>query len=211
MFSTIYINIMMIFIFATSPSIRRDIKFRKDHGLEGKPQWLVAHKFEYICPSIPETDFPLVVPPSVKLCGPIVLDSIQVEEADPELFAWLNRGSTIYIAFGTHSVSSEDFIRGVLGGLLVGLPSDVQVLWKLKKESLNWETTVEEVLSQHGELKMLKTGRLRIVDWIIPDPLSVIRHPNVKCFVHHGGANSYFEGCLYVIFLSTISFSDLII
>ena len=171
MFSTIYINIMMILITATSVSTRQIFKFRNDYGLEGKPPWMTPKKFEYICPSIVETDLPCVIPPSVKLCGPIVLDSLDVEDADPALFAWLNQAPTIYVSFGTHSLASEEFIRGILGGLLIGLPSDVQVLWKLKQESRNSETVVEDLLSEHGELKMLKTGRLRIVDWIVPDPL----------------------------------------
>jgi UDP:flavonoid glycosyltransferase YjiC (YdhE family) len=35
--------------------------------------------------------------------------------------------------------------------------------------------------------------RFRIVDWIDVDPGEVLMHKNVVAYVHHGGANSYYE------------------
>lgn len=192
--SSIYITTRIVITHMISLDVKDAIRFRKENGLEGLPQWMSAQSFQYICPSIPETDFPLVVPDGMKLCGPIVLDALKVQDVDPELFQWLNQASTVYIALGTHTISTEVHIRGILGGLLKGLSSDTQVLWKLHR-SPKWEDLVAEILAQHGESRMLKDRRLRILSWVVPDPLSILQHPNVKCFVHYGGANSFFEAC----------------
>ena len=45
-----------------------------------------------ICPGVRELDFPLVVPDTLGLYGPIVLDTNPVEVADPESNQWLGRG-----------------------------------------------------------------------------------------------------------------------
>lgn len=144
---------------------------------------------EYICPSIEETDLPLICPANVHRCGPIVLQSASVDSADPELNRWLNNGDTVFVCLGSHFEYTESDVQGILGGLLKGLTPSVQVLWKLSGAG-TWQTLLQQRLSGVPQRE-----RFRIVDWIGPDPSAVLQHPNVKCSVHHGGANSFFEAC----------------
>ena len=58
--------------------------------------------------------------------------------------------------------------------------SDAQLLWKLLNRS-GFEDFLEEVLKDPMEAD---------------SPASIMKHPNVVAWVHHGGANSYFEGTL---------------
>ena len=73
--------------------------------------------------------------------------------------------------------------------VLTSLPKDIQVLWKLKGKH-EWDALIE------SKLDVKDRSRFKIVDWIVPDPNAIMSHPNILCYVHHGGANSFFECCL---------------
>ena len=95
--SNIMASVTLIWKMVMSPEITRLIKYRNAHGLPG---WLpmasaptcAAH---IICPGIRETEFPLVMPSNLGLYGPIVLDTTPIEDVDPDLNRWLNRGKYI--------------------------------------------------------------------------------------------------------------------
>jgi hypothetical protein len=74
-----------------------------------------------ICPSVRELDFPLVVPDTLSLYGPIVLDTNPVEAADPELNQWLDRGQTVTMSTGTHFHYTESQVNAVINGFSVQL------------------------------------------------------------------------------------------
>ena len=38
--------------------------------------------------------------------------------------------------------------------------------------------------------------RFKIVDWLEADPASIMKHPNVIAYIHHGGANTFCEVAL---------------
>jgi len=38
--------------------------------------------------------------------------------------------------------------------------------------------------------------RFKIVDWLEADPVSIMKHPNVIAYIHHGGASSFCEASL---------------
>jgi UDP:flavonoid glycosyltransferase YjiC (YdhE family) len=64
------------------------------------------------------------------------------------------------------------------------------VLWKLNRKAKFQHILDEELANEQVK------GRFRIVDWIDADPGEVMKHTNVGAYVHHGGANSYYEAAL---------------
>ncbi|KAJ7600414.1 hypothetical protein C8J56DRAFT_1156806 [Mycena floridula] len=189
-FKSIYVSLRMFKLMVDTTECQELIMFRKKHNLDNHA--IVSgynEEDDYINPSLDCTDFPLTCPANFHRCGPLVLDTIPVGEADPELAQWLSKAPTIFICLGSHHQYTETDVRGILGGLLTDLPAQTQVLWKLRG---SFESLIEEMFLKHGT----KSGdRFRILDWIGPDPASVLQHPNVLCSVHHGGANSFFEAC----------------
>ena len=187
-------GIALIWGFLTSPEITKLAKYRKEHGLPGRlPMKLApARAAHVICPGVRETDFPLFVPDYLGLYGPIVLDTTPIEVSDPALDQWLDRGDTVLMCMGTHFYYSESQVKAVILGFLSAIPHDsgAQILWKLPNKS-EFEDSIEEVLKDPRD-----RDKFRIVDWLEADPTSLMKHPNVVVWIHHGGANSYFEGAL---------------
>jgi hypothetical protein len=72
---------------------------------------------------------------------------------------------------------------------VLNLNPDLQVLWKLKYD---WESDPE---FKGIVLSALGSDRLRISSWLLPETVSFLTSGNVVVFVHHGGANSYYEAC----------------
>ena len=178
-----------------SPEVDRLAKYRHKRGLPGRlpTESSLTSAVHVICPGVRETDLPVVtVPDRIGLYGPIVLDTTPVGVCDPELDRWLNRGETVLVCMGTHFHYSESQVKAVVLGFLsaVAHGSDTQLLWKLPNKS-QFEDLFEEVLKDPRD-----RDRFRIVDWLEADPASIMKHPNVVAWVHHGGANSYFEGTL---------------
>ena len=179
-----------------SPEVAALNKYRNAHGLPGPLPAVSAplRAAHVICPGVCETEFPLVIPDKIHmgLYGPIVLDTAPAEVADPQLNEWLNGGETVLMCMGTHFRYSEAQVKAIIEGFLDAAPrnSKVQFLWKLPGKS-EFGTIIEETLNNPSD-----KDRFRIVDWLEADPASIMKHPNVVAWVHHGGANSYFEGTL---------------
>ncbi|KAL2140396.1 hypothetical protein VTI28DRAFT_3852 [Corynascus sepedonium] len=160
----------------------------------------------------PEIDFPLVVPPHLTPCGPVIRPVPTVADVDPELSAWLSRGPTVFISLGTHRYMEEDEALEMVGALkqllseaasgkkgegdLGGISGNLQVLWKLKR-SKGQEKTFFELgpgTKVHAALQAeLDADRVRIVDWVKPQPSAVLQTGTVVCSVNHGGANSFHD------------------
>lgn len=143
----------------------------------------------YLSPSTPATDFPLIFPDNVTLCGPILLPALPIEQSDPELANWLDQAPTALVNLGTHAKSDEHFVQEMATGMRVLLDQDthVQVLWKIKAKG-EIQAPLRDILG-----KEIDSGRVKIVDWLATEPLALLQHRNVVCSVHHGGANSFFE------------------
>jgi hypothetical protein len=152
----------------------------------------ITRAVHVICPSVRETDFPLAVPEWLGLYGPIVLDTTPIEGSDPELNRWLDRGETVLMCMGTHFHYSESQVKAVIDGFLGAITHDsnTQFLWKLSDKS-KFDDLIEEALKNPRD-----KDRFKIVEWLEADPASIMKHPNVIAWIHHGGANSYFEGAL---------------
>ena len=127
------------------------------------------------------------VPPDVICCGPILQHAAPLEETDPELYSWLSQRPTVLIVLGSHTRLDDRSAQRVLRSCLRLLDArpDVQVLWKLQKQS-SYELEGVDADSV-GD-------RLRIVEWLKPDPVAILKTGKVVCFVNHGGSNSYHEG-----------------
>jgi len=91
------------------------------------------------------------------------------------------------MSMGTHFYYSEAQVRNVIRGFITGTSSADQVLWKLHKKA-----KFHHILDKELGNERVKE-RFRVVDWIDADPGEVMRHKNVVAYVHHGGANSYYE------------------
>jgi hypothetical protein len=186
--------LVLFYKVATSPKVIQLNKDREAHGLSDQPptRWAITRALHVICPGVRETDFPLVVPDHLGLYGPIVLDTTPVDLSDPELNRWLDRGQTVLMYMGTHFCYSESQVKAILNGFLsaVGHDSSTQFLWKLPNRS-KFENLIEEALKNSRDKE-----RFKIVNWLEADPPSIMMHPNVAALIHHGGANTYFEGAL---------------
>ncbi|KAK3386193.1 hypothetical protein B0H63DRAFT_544825 [Podospora didyma] len=148
-----------------------------------------------------ELDFPGIhIPAHVVPCGPIIRDSSgpPISEADSELCAWLAKRPTLYVNLGTLCQLDEDRaveLARALRLVLVQAPQDFQVLWKLKKfgeyGTVNAGCRIHDVLG-----KFIDADLVRIVGWLVPEPISILWTGHVACSVHQGGANSYYEAII---------------
>ena len=194
--ANIFINLWIGYQVATNPRFTALDAYRKAHAnLEFGFYEFKIPGAPYLCPSLPETDFPFVVPENVTSCGPLVFPFVPVEESDPELARWLDRGPTVLVNLGSQCVIDEESTRELAKGLRVmfasvGVDPDVQVLWKVKQAVSNERIrdVIQEIVG-----KEVRDGRVKVVEWMEADPASVLAHGRVVCSVHHGGANSYNE------------------
>ena len=192
----IYLYIRLIIRMMTSVNFKRMGALRKSLGLENTFAALRDPGVKYICPALPEIDFLFsVIPEELLLCGPIVLPFDPLEESDPGLVKWLDNGPTVLINLGSHVVSNEKIAREVVGAFRILLDyharqesSKIQVLWKVKADE-DVHKFIDENIG-----KEIKEGRVKVVAWLDAEPVSILQHPNVVCTVHHGGANSFYEG-----------------
>ena len=86
--------------------------------------------------------------------------------------------------------------------VLLNSRPDVQVLWKLKKkggidirpsgisELDGGVVTADSLKAVETEIK---SGSVRVEEWLSVDPVAVLQSGCVVCSVHHGGSNSFHE------------------
>ena len=184
-------SLAFIYKLVTSPKISELTKYRNTHGLQGQfPVHTAGDRAAHIiCPGLRELEYPLVIPDTLGLYGPIVLDANPVEVVDPELDRWLGRRETVVMCMGTHFHYTESQVTAIANGFLgaINHNSNIQFLWKLSDKA-KFENLIKGVLEDKE--------RFRIVDWIEANPASIMKHPNVIAYIHHGGANSYYEVAL---------------
>lgn len=149
--------------------------------------------------SLPELDFPLIIPDYVIPCGPILRDASTITESDPALEDWLSRGPTIYLNLGSICPVTEDQAVELASALKIVLDTlrlqpkaqSFQVLWKLKRLG-DYEVSgpgcpIGKALG-HSNRDLVE-----IVDWIQVEPIAILQSGHAACSIHHGGANSFNE------------------
>ncbi|KAL2259989.1 hypothetical protein VTK26DRAFT_6153 [Humicola hyalothermophila] len=157
----------------------------------------------------PEIEYPMVFPPHLTPCGPMLRPVRPVSEVDPELETWLRRGPTVFVSLGTLLYLEEHEAAEIAGALqqlldavdrlrpdaIAGVPGQLQVLWKLKnfkRTRGKHEYGTGPGTRIHGILqRALDSDRVRIVDWVKPEPGAILQTGTVVCSVNHGGANSF--------------------
>lgn len=146
----------------------------------------------HLTPAFRDMDFPLHIPGNVISCGPILRFHQPLLEKDPEMAAWLAK-PTVLISLGSHVKPTEDVAIQMAKAIQSVLDNhnDHQVLWKLRYE---WKTsdTFQKVLGT-----FIDSESVRIVPWIQADIIALLETGKIAAYVHHGGANSYFEACKY--------------
>ncbi|KAF9644591.1 hypothetical protein BDM02DRAFT_3121633, partial [Thelephora ganbajun] len=164
----------------SNPDFKELNSYRHSHGLPGRlplggPS--VKRSVHTFCFGLSELEFPITLPPNVGLYGPVTLDSTPFSE-EGELSKWLDGGKTITMSMGTHFHYSEAQVRNTIRGFIAGTSTTDQIFWKLYNKA-----KFQHILDEELENERVKE-RFRIV---------AMRHKNVVAYVHHGGANSYYE------------------
>jgi polyene glycosyltransferase len=165
--------------------LREDSKIRGELGL-GRPNPLskVDSAAAVLCYSIAELEYPLPLPPKMRLVGAVVPPLPQAP-ADPDLTSWLDaRPSVVYIGLGTITRLTRPQVEALVE-VARRLAGRHAVLWKLPREQ-------QELLPPPERLP----DNLRIVNWL-PSQLDVLAHPSIKVFFTHGGGNGFHEGLYF--------------
>ncbi|NLU76610.1 glycosyltransferase family 1 protein [Streptomyces sp. HNM0575] len=164
----------------------RDAQVREELGIDPASNSLLARVDSaemVLCYSVPELDYPLPVPDSVRMVGAMVPPLPQSEPG--ELTEWLDaHESVVYMGFGTITRLTRDQV-GALVEVARRLEGEHHVLWKLPEDQQQW-------LPPAGELP----GNLRVESWV-PSQLDVLAHEHVSAFFTHGGGNAYHEGVYF--------------
>ncbi|KAF3390421.1 hypothetical protein F1880_009304 [Penicillium rolfsii] len=149
-----------------------------------------SEEFLSLTPAYKELDFPLHVPSNVISCGPIVRQCSPLSLSDDELEAWLTT-PTVLINLGSHVELSESIAIQMAKGIrtVITKRPDLKILWKLKYD---WKISDE---FQRVLGSFITAGSVKVVSWIQVDIMSVLETGRIATYVHHGGANSYFEAC----------------
>jgi hypothetical protein len=183
-------NIRLIYAVLTTSTLRDTKKYIESQGLKDPIDLFKVYQehVPWITQSLPETDYPMIIPPNVTTCGPIYLSLAPVSKRDPDLASWLTRAPTVLINLGTHTDYNETDATAMVGGIRTLLDNtDAQVLWKFNKR----HPYNDDFLSPLK--KELASKRVVMQKWINAEPASLLESGNVILAVHHGGSNSFHE------------------
>ncbi len=184
----IALNLSLIKIILTHPRIRALEVRRSKAGIRGG---VLNKSFQrlpfFICSSVMEMEFPHIPSPNVVFPGPILVPVPPLSSATyPDLTAFFDRKRTIVINLGSNFWYSHEDVESVADAILDAQQrcqekESFQVLWKLNGKKA-FEIMLENKFGKQSDT-------VRIDEWIEPDTLAVLQHPNVVAFVNHGGAS----------------------
>lgn len=155
----------------------------------------------YIAPHLPEADWDELrsTPSNLVVCGPIVMAPLQDNTiSGRDLLKWLEQRPTVMVNLGSLHGAEGPSSLAIARGLqtVLGSKSEVQVLWKLKYDWEN-DSDMAPILRP-----FIEAGRLRVTPWLDIEPSALLETGYICCSVHHGGANSFYEACRYVMISS---------
>jgi hypothetical protein len=188
----IFLVLRFIGFFMLSDKLRSLLQSRKQLGIQHA--FPLAEPYRkcdvHLSPAFPEMDFPLHIPANVISCGPILGPSQTLTSFDTDLADWIKR-PTVLICLGSQYQSTAETAIQMAKGVRVLLEhhEDIQVLWKLR---FNWEDSEEFCGTLRDEIAK---ERVKITRWIVPELISILETNQIVAYVHHGGANSFFEAC----------------
>ena len=137
----------------------------------------------FLVQSVPESDLPLEVPPSLLGCGPILPPFLPLVKTHPDLATWLNTGPTIVINMGSHVTHATQQTAEIMAAVIACMQKNekLQVLWKLQSDNV-------------PDVPADLHSRLRIMSWLPSTPAAVLTASTSICaYVYHGGSNSFHE------------------
>ncbi|KAI8200041.1 Glycosyltransferase sdnJ [Colletotrichum sp. SAR 10_77] len=167
----------------------------KDFALPLQPKMAMLWKYP-----VPDIDFPFeVLPTFITPCGPITRAAPAISDTtqDPEMASWLSRGPTVYMNLGTHHFFDVPLAKEVALAFrrLFDLAKcseplgqgNLQVLWKMPRKTSDGDDTDPSSTDFLGPWKEIKSilspemdnDQIRILDWIIAEPKSVLESGNV--------------------------------
>lgn len=166
--------------------------YRQSHGIDNpvNPRTSLTQESTLLVASSPELEYPMIIPPNIIPCGPIVLDSQPHSGLDRAFLSWIESVPTVLINLGNHVTYDKrravEFVRMV--DLLLSR-SNVQVLWKFNKsKGDNYSDDFLASVSPH-----IQSTRLRILSWIPGNLGTLPKTAKIVCLVHHGGASTFHE------------------
>lgn len=178
---------------------RREIRsWRIKHHIKGRFPFADSWRPDriHLSPALKELDWPMDVPDNVIPCGPILLPVASVQDQDPEMGHWLQRGPTILVNLGTLYAPDPDVAWELASGLKAFLDiwgdSSMQILWKLPKHPYDEGDIYQSAIQPLRE--KMRTDRVRVQPWFEVEPMAMLETGRIVCSVHHGGANSWYEG-----------------
>ena len=196
-FLNIYLFIQSIISFISSSSLKPLLTARKQLGLTIQIPVFKRYRpdIEYIIPALPELDYPYSIPSNMTCCGPIVRAFPPLAEIDCQLAKWLSNGPTVLINLGSHFESeAEDAVKIVKGmRVVLARHATIQFLWKLGTTNNALDEKVSQIIGTE-----IDSGRVKVERWLKAEPLAILQTGDIVAFVHHGGANSFYEAVKYV-------------
>ena len=186
----ILINVRVIYGVMTSSFLAERKAYIKGQGLGDPVNTIQLYNSDvlWITPSLPEIEYPLVLPDNITACGPIFLSTAPVTERDPNLASWLAGAPTVLINLGSIVQYNETDAVEMVGALKTLMTNtQVQVLWKFNKRHVYPDTFLDPI-QEH-----VTSGRIRMESWINADPAALLESGHVVLSVHHGGANCFHE------------------
>jgi polyene glycosyltransferase len=165
--------------------LAEDGRIRKELGITPPSPMTRVERAELIlCNSVPELDYPLRYPETMKLVGTMVPPLPEAGDGQ-ELREWLDgHPSVVYAGFGTITRLTREQVASMVE-VARRLEGEHQVLWKLPAEQ-------QHLLPPRESLP----GNLRVESWVASQ-FDVLSHPNVKLFFTHGGGNGFHEGLYF--------------
>ena len=95
----------------------------------------------------------------------------------------INLGSHVKSTEGDDAIELATAIR-----LILSSHPDLQIMWKLRGASTTYADHLDAILGPQ-----LRSGQVKIAEWLNVDPAAILASGHVVAMVHHGGANSFFE------------------
>lgn len=141
----------------------------------------------YISQTLPGASIPLEkLPKNVVPAGVILLESGEADQQDPELLGWLKQAPTVVINLGSLFKYSEDRARMMAEAIHAILSlNDIQVLWKMAGAPEVGDDYLLPLMDDVGK------GRIRVMEWLPINTLTLLSSESVVLSVHHGGSSSY--------------------
>ncbi len=202
----IYVSIRFVYSAVASAEIRAKQGFLRARGAWTSSRLHLPGTRWISQDMAPHASIPLdYVPAGVVAAGPIVLRSAPAAEQDPDLERWMRRAPTVLVNLGSLFRYNAEHVSAMARALcaLLDRVDGLQVLWKLHTEegdggSGNDDDDDDTLLRLLPALLSpirahIDSGRVRHTDWITADTSALLETGHVAAFVHHGGANSYFE------------------